>query len=96
MEKTAMRRLSIVAVAILAIGCSSHSGTMPAPAKVSVAPNIFQKQPLPHNGFEMTEIPPVESGKYTETFGLALDNSANFWILGLTTRMASHSSASSR
>ncbi len=41
-----MRRVLIVAVALLAVGCSSHSA-MPSPSNVSdVGLNVIQKQPL--------------------------------------------------
>src|ERR1700720_4320604 len=46
-----MRRILILAVALFAIGCSSHSGTLPAPTNIS--PDVFQKHPLQLNWTQM-------------------------------------------
>jgi len=37
-----VRRLSFLAVAVLAIGCSSHSGAVPGP--INISPQVFQKK----------------------------------------------------
>lgn len=52
-----MRRFTILAVALLAIGCSSHS-SIPAPSHAAprTAPQVFQKNPNNH-GWQLTNLP---------------------------------------
>lgn len=52
-----MRRLLVLAVALFAVGCSSHSGVAPAPTTIS--PQIFQKH-VNKIGWVVTPIPPIQ------------------------------------
>jgi virginiamycin B lyase len=72
-----MRRLPLLAVAILAIGCSSHSGAVPAPTKVS--PQIFQQNPSPKSGWIVTALPNVQ-GQSAFPFGIAADATHHIWV----------------
>ena len=66
----AMRRLPILAVALLAIGCSSHSGAVPAP----VSPQVFQKQPF-KNPWLITNV-----GRFSLPAALAVDRKGDIWV----------------
>jgi virginiamycin B lyase len=70
-----MRRLSILAVALLAIGCSSHS-SVPAPGRIS--PQIFQ-QFIEQNGWIYT--PLKFNGQTFGAGGLAVDANHKVWAL---------------
>jgi streptogramin lyase len=70
-----MRRVSILAVALLAAGCSSHPGA--APTFSSITPQIFQKH-VNKLGWIVTQIGPI-GGARAEPFGLAVDDNHHVW-----------------
>ena len=71
-----MRRIYVLAIAILAIGCSSRSGALPIPVKNS--PQIFQKHPL-NTGWMTTTIPNI-FGQTAEPNGIAVDTNHKVWV----------------
>ncbi len=77
-----MRRFFVFAVALFAVGCSSHSGSVPNPAPNNISPNIFEKQPAPRSGWISTAIPPLESGKTMDTQAQTRDSHRNVWFVG--------------
>lgn len=72
-----LRRTSVLAVALLAIGCSAHSGAVPTPSAIS--PQIFQKQPLIKGGWVLT---PLNRLKGMKAFpnGLAVGADHKVWV----------------
>ncbi len=66
-----MRRLLVLAIALFAIGCSSHS-TAPEPAPIS--PQVFQKQPF-NSSWTMRKLQ-----KYTWPIDLAVGSKWYIWI----------------
>jgi virginiamycin B lyase len=71
-----MHRYLIFAIALLAIGCSSHSGSIPAPTKI--LPEIYQKHPL-NNGWTKTAIPDF-NGKSSGPQKFAVDANHKVWV----------------
>jgi streptogramin lyase len=69
-----MRRLAVVVAALLAIGCSSHSGNAPSPSKIS--PDVFQKHG--HAGWVHTALP-NSNGHVPIPMGLAVDANHKVW-----------------
>jgi streptogramin lyase len=70
-----MRRVFILAIAILAVGCSSHS-VAPSPTRIS--PEIYQKRD-PGTGWFQTSIPNVNRIA-ASPFGITLDASNHVWV----------------
>lgn len=71
-----MRRIIVLAIALFAIGCSSHSSAVPAPGEIS--PAIFQKH-LDKNGWVVTPIGPID-GYQALPGSLAVDNQHKMWV----------------
>jgi len=71
-----MRRLSVLAAALLAIGCSSHSSAVPTPGKIS--PQIFQRN-VSQDGWISTKIPDV-GGRLPAPERLSVDSSQHVWV----------------
>jgi streptogramin lyase len=71
-----MRRVSILAVALIAIGCSSHSGAAPLPNQN--APLIFQKH-VNQLGWIKTRIPPI-NGYAARPYQIIADGSHHMWV----------------
>jgi len=73
-----MRRLFLFVVALLAIGCSSHS-SVPAPGRIS--PDIFQSRD-PGGGWFQTKIPEI-NGQVALPVGITVDESNHIWVADL-------------
>ena len=72
----AMRRASILGVALLAIGCSSDSGAAPVPSRI--APQIYQKH-VNRIGWVTTRLPQI-NGYAAVPFGITADGSHHMWV----------------
>jgi streptogramin lyase len=70
-----MRRFCIVAVALIAAGCSSHS-SLPTPG--SINPQIFQHK-VSGNGWEFTVLKLID-GQIPQPFGLVADANHKVWV----------------
>jgi virginiamycin B lyase len=71
-----MRRAFCLALTLIALGCSSHSGSLPAPATIS--PEISQKHPL-NSGWMKTVIPDF-NGKSPAPRKFAVDANHKVWV----------------
>jgi hypothetical protein len=72
-----MRRLYFLAVALLAIGCSSHSSLPTPQSPGNITPQIDQKK-ISKNGWEFTPLAPI-NGQQAFVTGLAVDSSHKIW-----------------
>jgi streptogramin lyase len=75
-ERPLMRRISVLAVVLLAIGCSSHS-SVPGPTNIS--PDVFQKNLV--GGWQRTVLKDI-NGQTPYGYGLTADQSGHkMWVV---------------
>jgi virginiamycin B lyase len=75
-EVPTMRRVFVLTVALLAIGCSSHSNAVPTP--VDITPQIFQHH-ISNDGWTVTPLQPI-NGEQANAVGLTVDAKHNVWV----------------